>query len=268
VSALLNLVKGLKSRSILNINRDRKQRSVTGTWRRVLPKRSPLDFLFFLGAFLAVESFASGQWILLIDGIELVIFGVPISSIQNMLMAAGLALVIGSLACMAMVLSNGGGKLPSIGLFSDFMVIIGSFLLVVATSISEAMCLGGCKPVEVDMTYSFAFNGIALCVAGSYSWWREGMKGRYALHWEMLSTLSIATLLIDLFALSWGGVSLPVHLTLANYLLGVLSVAGLVVGVRGVISADKVEEEQLSNPSPEEAVMEQTPDDSMSISFG
>jgi hypothetical protein len=201
----------------------------------MFPKRSPLDFLFFLGAFLAIESFASGQWIFLLDGIELVIFGVPISSIQNTLLAAGIALVTGSIGFMALGTINSQRKLPSKRLFIDFMIIMGSFLIAVAVSTSESMCLGGCRTSEVDMTYLFTLVGLALCSVGSYSWWQQGME-ETAFHWEMISTISTASLLIDLFALSWGGISLPTNLTMVNYLIAGFSSVGIFFGLRGVRS--------------------------------
>jgi hypothetical protein len=208
----------------------------------MISKRALLNFGFFLGSFLVLESFASG-WLWWNGSILGWINGISVDTVQVFLILVGLAMLAGTLSFMALGIKGHERKLPREGLLVDFAFIVGAFL--VAAGQTMNVCMGVCNRIAFDASLSFLFVGVILVGASVYLWILKMKKRIKGIGWEGLSAATVALFLTNLFIVAPGGVSLPTNLTTLNYVIASLSIIALILEIhflrRGKINPKPIE---------------------------
>jgi hypothetical protein len=190
-------------------------------------KRAPFDLAFFSGVFLSLESVASG-WLWWNASILGRVNGVSVAAVQQDLLLAGLALIVGSLFGMWSGFSSDEKKLPSKRLTIDFMFLIGAFLTF--AGLSMAVCVGACSIIASEVSRTFLFVGFGIYGASIYFWLTE-KKRASGLRWEVLSTVGLTVLALDTFMNGTGEANLSLQLGSGTLIIGVVCLIALITGV-------------------------------------
>ena len=203
-------------------------------------QRSPLDLVFFSGAFLAIESFVSFQWynFFFYGGTE-IDNGIPVTIVQVVILLVGIILMSASVVFRRYfaVKENDVSEsvFPSTRLFADFAFIAGSFIGVADLSYFSGIFSGGY--LQPAMALFLLFISPILLGTSFYLWYRQrrsrsGVLGNHRLACEIFSAVWISILLVILFVPFGGILFFPEDITYSYtpFAIVISSVAMIIAG--------------------------------------